>query len=299
MFVTTDDNVKKIICCSFCKNEIKEYQNEYKCFHCGLSFPKIKICNGSEQLDTTHDFRIHRPDDVKSDIYKEWESTEDQYEKFHKDLSLKDDYEEYLAEIDSVKEIYTDEFNLSGSVLDVGGHQGRLRHYLSQDVNFYISIDPLASVFDNIYLQKNLLKAFPSLNEPCYFLVAHAEQLPIKPNSFDWIHMRSVVDHFYDPYIALLEAFRCAKCRGQGNLLIGLAIMEKYHAMHKQKTVGWSLKNILKKTYTKANDDHMFRLGHKQLHELCKKAGWRLVKEHWQKEPFSFCLYAHYVADKN
>ena len=339
MFVFISDFAKRILSCPLCKSEIKECHQQYKCFQCGIAFPKIEIPIGSDMQNITYDFRLHRPDYSKNDFYEKWEATDDQFKKLHTDSVQKDNYEEYLAEIDSVKEIYTNEFHLSGSVLDVGGHQGRLRHYLSKAVEFYVSIDPFAAIFDNIALQKNLLKAYPSLITPCNFFAAHAETLPFKANTFDWIHMRSVIDHFYDPYIALLEAFRCAK--PGGNLLIGLAIMEKYYATQviateppleaPEKPAG--LKGVLKKCFGKKNvaflwavkngfiesyfspifsnteapectntapahDGHMFHFGHKQLHELCSKAGWRLVKEHWQKEPFSFCLYAHYTVDK-
>ena len=38
-------------------------------------------------------------------------------------------------------------------------------------------------------------------------------------------------------------------------------------------------------------DDHMFRFTHETLIDLYMKTGWDIVKEHWQKPPFQFCIY--------
>ena len=66
------------------------------------------------------------------------------------------------------------------------------------------------------------MKAYPCLIEPCNFLLAQAERLPFKNNSFDWVHMRSVLDHLEDPYVALKEAYRVLE--PGGSLLIGLTV---------------------------------------------------------------------------
>jgi ubiquinone/menaquinone biosynthesis C-methylase UbiE len=219
-----------------------------------------------------------------------------------------DSLHEYLNEIDSVREIYTKEFGISGKVLDVGGHQGRLRHYLDDDVSLYVSIDPFVNVFERMDKQPKLIEAYPCLLEPCNFLCADAELLPFKSESFDWIHMRSSVDHFADPFQAFLEAFRC--CKTGGNLLVGLAIVDKIHEhahfasdlplrfvvfnkiINKLRAEGVDGlgKSIWRKLTKK--DDHIYRFTYEQLLDLFRKTGWKIVKEHWQKPPFDFCIYA-------
>jgi ubiquinone/menaquinone biosynthesis C-methylase UbiE len=294
---------------------------------CGLSFPKIMLDTGDGYENITYDFRISAPKYFQASILSQWGEIQKLYETFHNSLAVDDNLQEYFAEIDSVKEIYTDEFHLAGSVLDVGGHQGRLRYWLDSNVTYYVSVDPLDIAFNNISQQRNLLQAYPQIKEPCNFLLAHAERLPFKSNSFDWVHMRSTVDHFYDPYAAFLEAFRCSKEDGQ--LLIGLSIMEKYYEeMHRRTILSEqgkdnvnSCKSKIKHFLGKNNverikkilagfrglkdqpepnkhDDHMYRFTRDNLVELCGKTGWMMSKEHWQKEPFFYCLYASFVAQK-
>jgi SAM-dependent methyltransferase len=242
-----------------------------------------------------------------------WDDGQREYELFHEGESAQDSIESYLAEIDSVKEIYTQEFHLHGSVLDVGGHQGRLRYYLSpQDVPLYISIDPFLQVFENIQLQSNLLSAYACLSEPCNFIAARAEELPFVGNSFDWVHMRSVVDHLEDPFKAFKEAYRVLK--PNGNLMIGLAIMEMITQLAakappqtgdklKQKIKGMirlALAVLGKFSKTEiAEDHHIFRLTHAELHDLLSVTGFEINKEHWQKPPFNYVIYLGASANKN
>jgi ubiquinone/menaquinone biosynthesis C-methylase UbiE len=156
-----------------------------------------------------------------------WAESQEWYERFHHKYSALDDLDIYLAELDSVREIYTEEFHIKGSVLDVGGHQGRLRAYLNDDVTIYVDVDPFLGCFQGLESQPNLLSVFPSLTETTNFLSCQAEYLPFAAASFDWVHMRSVLDHFYDPYIALREAYRVLK--PGGHLMIGVSLHDEDH----------------------------------------------------------------------
>ena len=207
-------------------------------------------------------------------------------------------------------------------MLDIGSSQGRLRHYLNNDADLYVGIDPFINVFRGITQQPNLLKAYPALNEPCNFIAAFAEYLPFKTGSFDWVHMRSAVDHFKDPYLSFVEAYRCSKVGGK--VLVGLSIMEKKEEYEKQNpkpsqpapgqpSVPSRLMNKLKNEGVAGvvraaserlselgaqpetddhDDDHMFRFSRDTLIDLYKKTGWNPIKEHWQKPPHQYCLYA-------
>ena len=327
MLVCIDDKTKSLLCCPFCHSSIAVLKDGFVCRACRLFFPLLMLSTGEEEQNITYDFRILKPDFAKSQNERQWDSTQENYKIYHHEKRKNDDQlKEYLDAIESVREIYTEEFNLSGSILDVGGEIGTLRHYLENRVSSYINVDPLDSAFDRLANCNNLLRAYPELKKPCNFIIANAEKLPFLSNSFDWIHMRSTIDHFFDPYIAVLESFRCIK--NGGRLLIGLSIIDKIENLSSQvkktklksnrasdlkqkiKTVFgvkniailYKIKNILlRKTYNHHahEDEHMFCFTHRELIELCTFAGWKLEKEHWQKAPFEHCLYVSFTASKN
>jgi len=318
-----DEEVERLLCCSFCKSDLVRHTDGFVCTSCGLRFPGRAVATGKDEEEVVFDFRILHPPYCLPEGLKSWADAQSAYERTHEKGGERDSLQKYLDEIDSAREIYEVEYHLEGKVLDVGGHQGRLRHYLRTDVNLYVSIDPCIDVFSGITLQPNLLRAYPCLSEPCNFISAHAEYLPFKSGSFDWVHMRSAVDHFADPYLALLEAYRCSRMGGK--LLVGLAIVEK-RAELERKRAGSSgrpvptkpslpvrvarklkrdgflgLSRATAKTFrhkatpdgsAQHSHDHMFRLTQGTLKDLFVRTGWDVVKEHWQKPPFQFCIYA-------
>ncbi len=335
MFIKFDPALTSILCCPLCKSGLSGIDSGFVCEGCGLSFPLVPIESSTGHVEKVYDFRLSYPSYCVPQSKGLWEETQVSYEEFSDNSGTRDSLQEYLDEIDSVKEIYTEEFHISGRVLDVGGHQGRLRYFLGRDVTLYVSIDPHIAVFRGLDEHPNLLKAYPCLSESCNFLAAHAEHLPFKSRSFDWVHMRSVVDHFEDPYQAFLEAYRVTKIGGK--LLVGLAILEKIKSMPedaaqfpaneslstvrpatrrngflpgrlylKWKSGGWQALSqaVMSKVSTLASrlglpikkaekhDDHMYRFGHAQLIDLMERTGWQVVKQHWQKPPYYYCIYA-------
>jgi len=213
-----------------------------------------------------------------------WEEGQREFEKQMKAEYMRDNLQIYLDEIESVREIYTEVFHLSGKILDVGGCQGRLRHYLGLDTTGYTSIDPMPFNLHALEDQPNLLKAYPCLTTrlsySCKFITGVAEDLHLFQNdTFDWIHMRSVVDHFENPLLAFREAYRV--CKPGGHLLVGMAIMEK------KKT---TLKSLWDSIFDP--DMHIAHLTVEQLHDLYQQTGWKVAQEHWQKPPFDYCLYS-------
>jgi ubiquinone/menaquinone biosynthesis C-methylase UbiE len=292
MYIQLDNTVIDILCCPFCKSGLSLSDGTFTCNVCGLSFFGKKIPVGLGKEESVYDFRIHIPQYCIPKDRRLWQHGQDEFENFDRTEAGRGDIRVYLDEIDSVREIYTSEFHLSGKVLDVGGHQGRLRHFLDDDVGLYVSIDPFINVFEGIDGQQSILKAYPRLQEPCNFICAHAEYLPFKSKSFDWIHMRSVVDHFENPYFAFLEAFRC--CRPGGKLLVGLAIEEKIPEtlshLSKFKQLSFHARSMVSGFIHL--DHHMNRFTVSQLHDLYRNTGWIVVKEHWQKPPFDYCIYS-------
>jgi SAM-dependent methyltransferase len=255
-------------------------------------------------LSGIFDFRIHRPSYVISKATEKWKRTQKAFEDFAKDTAKRDNLQQYLDEIDSVKEIYENEFNITGNVLDVGGNLGTLRHYLSEEPDrIYVCVDPFLNTFQDVPAQPNLLRAYPCLSLPCNFLGCYAEHLPFVVSCFDWVHMRSVVDHFEDPYLAFKEAYRVL--RPNGRVLVGLSILERKPYTHQsavklilQKTrkdgVLPALRAIARKfrvVIQPEHDDHVFRLKYKELLDLFSVTGFDVEKEHWQKAPFTHVIY--------
>lgn len=322
MHIKLDEEVEQLLCCSMCKSDLAKSSDYFRCESCGLVFPKTVVNTNENQQEAVLDFRIVHPTYCLPEGFASWADAQSVYERFHEKGALCDSFEEYLNEIDSVREIYTVEYHIKGKVLDVGGHQGRLRHYLGSDVSLYVSVDPYINIFADIGLQPNLLHAYPCLQEPCNFIAANAEHLPFKAGSFDWVHMRSVVDHFADPYLAFLEAYRCTKVGGK--LLVGLAILERKYELDNIESTRSDQKASVKETLSlrvaeklkrdgflgllsaisqrgfhwrtnvsppRHKDDHMFRLTYSELKDLYERTGWHIFKEHWQKHPFQYCVY--------
>jgi len=336
MFIKFDPGLVPILCCPLCKSELLRTDSGFECESCGLSFPLTSIQVGKDRIEKVYDFRLTHPSYCIPQSKALWREAQMSYERTGDNSGSRDSLQGYLDEIDSVKEIYTEEFHISGRVLDIGGHQGRLRHFLDKNNALYVSVDPHIGVFRGLDEQPNLLKAYPCLSEPCNFLCAHAEYLPFKSRSFDWVHMRSVVDHFEDPYRAFLEAYRVSRINGR--LLVGLAILEKIknaakgeqqvpanenlsaaksitrsnafsirRPYLKWKEGGWGRlyqaglermsstfihQLVLQKGKVEAHDDHMYRFTHSQLMDLMERTGWRVAKQHWQKQPYYYCIYA-------
>jgi len=134
-------------------------------------------------------------------------------------------------------------------------------------------------------------------------------------STFDWVHMRSVLDHFQDPYLALKEAYRVL--RFNGTLLIGLAVRggksllktdnshdnvsqfvsiisrvkTKFRYVGLTSFVRRGVRKVIKKEEKNMPDDHMFCWIYGDLIDLIRTAGFRVIKEHWQKPPFTMCIY--------
>ncbi len=305
MFIKLDEEVIDLLCCPFCKGPLKSEKDKFICNNCATLYPLISI-RGGDSEEQIYDFRIHRPSYSIPKSIKQWDEKQKEYEKLHQFRSVIDHLQVYLDEIESVKEVYTLEFHIKGTVLDVGGLQGRLRTFLSdEEVPLYVSVDPFMNAFKNLQYQPNFLKAYPCLLQPCNFLACHAENLPFISNSFDWVHMRSVVDHFVDPYNAFKEAYRVLK--PYGKLMIGLAIIEKRNKevndsllarirlKIKKEGIFAAFKAISNRITgcfkRKKNGGHTFHFKYKELIDLLSITGFEIEKEHWQKPPFSYCIY--------
>ncbi len=151
--------------------------------------------------------------------HSEWASGQFEYEVWEKSSQgYSESVKSYLDEIEYDRPIY-EYFKMKGAILDVGGGAGTVREFLSSS-DSYISIDPFIDAPHTIPHAR--LEAYKCLSKPLNFLAAMAEFLPFTSNSFDWVHMRSMLDHVQIPDLALLEAYRVLK--PGGFVLIGMYV---------------------------------------------------------------------------
>lgn len=218
--------------------------------------------------------------DTTSD-QKRWKEGQREYERHLARLILKDHEQDYLSEIEGVRKVY-DDIPVEGSCLDVGGHQGRLRHFLTPGQP-YITCDPLIHVFENLDKQHNLLQAYACLSEPANFVCCDAEFLPFRSCSFQTVHMRSVVDHFLSPELAFNEAYRVLTA--DGTLIVGLFV----HGGKRGKIDIWSrakgaVKGLLVASGMKRlKDFHVWHPTYRALTDLIADCGFNVDKVHWQQ----------------
>jgi ubiquinone/menaquinone biosynthesis C-methylase UbiE len=212
---------------------------------------------------------------------KIWKECQREYERWSASLASQDKKQDYFAEIEGVREVYED-ISIEGSCLDVGGHQGRLRHFLSPEQG-YIICDPFLNGFDDLDKQPNLLKAYPFLLESVNFVCCDAEFLPFMSASFQTVHMRSVIDHFLSPELALNEAYRVLK--NDGILIVGLFVRGGKRGKPDTKSLTKQfVREILVTAGVKRfKDYHVWHPTYKELTDLISDCGFKIEKVHWQK----------------
>lgn len=229
--------------------------------------------------DGIYDLRLLK-EDITND-QKIWVEGQKEYEEFSNTFIIDDNFD-YDSELKGMTKVYQ-EIPVKGRCLDVGGNKGTLREFLNDDQE-YITCDPFLNVFKNIEQRSNYLNTYKCLNQPVNFICCNAEYLPFKSNSFDTVHMRSVIDHFLNPESALLEAHRVLN--KEGSLIVGLYVYGgkkgKVSFIKKLKDM---IKNILPfmgiHRYT---DHHTWHPTFKELKNLIITCGFNISKVYWQTD---------------
>lgn len=207
--------------------------------------------------------------------YGVWSAGQIKYEDFTL-TELGGSLELFREEIIRDKAIYR-HFKLEGSILDVGGGVGTLREFIPASCN-YVSVDPYLSAPTKIPSSK--FHAYSCLSRPLNFVGGCAEFLPFQNEKFDWVHMRSMLDHVQSPDLALIEARRVLK--PGGSLLIGLSVEGGRPGA--KKTLEKRLWSLLRagRELIKPHDHHVWHATYPELVRLVELNGFTFEESWWQ-----------------
>lgn len=302
MYVKLDEEIFTYLCCPLCKGDVNLTENKLICQDCGTFYQNKTVKN-----ELVWDMRIDIPSIFINEDRKKWNKIQKGYEMYNDEFTIEDDdYNKYLGHIEIEKPIYKGLFEIKGKCLDVGGGLGTVREFIDNNV-LYISVDPFADIFKNLDRCPNLVKAYSCFRKPCNFISCYAENLPFKKETFDYVNMKSVLDHFQDPFISLKEAHRVLKSGGK--LIIGLTTSGDKSALKKGASFetllfkiknkiqreGWRgfLKSVKIEIMLKINgiEEHAFHFDYENLKKLVNATGFKIISEKWQDPPFDMCLY--------
>ena len=188
------------------------------------------------------------------------------------------DYD-YASERRGVEAVYQD-IPILGRCLDVGGMDGRLRAFLAEGQE-YLSIDPFWRTLSSPR-SASYLRVYPFANDPLNYVCALAEHLPLASACFDTVHIRSVLDHLFNPEIALREAYRVL--RSAGRLVIGLDVFGGRHGRRPAKRL---IKELVRSALVGIGiqgvaDHHLWHPTYVELCALIEECGFAVAHTHWQ-----------------
>jgi len=211
--------------------------------------------------------------------FTDWKIGQDFYE--HEEASgagYNNQVEAYKNEIDYDRPIYQ-HFKMNGDILDLGGLTGNVREFLSEDARF-VSVDPF---IDGIFqIPPARKEAYKCLSRPLNFIGSMAEFIPFQADAFDWVHMRSMLDHVQVPDLALKEVYRVLK--PDGKVLVGLYVeggksgrkpLMRFIKDVIRESLGWFRINRFK-------DYHTWHPSYVNLLKLLTDNGFEVQDSYWQ-----------------
>lgn len=125
-------------------------------------------------------------------------------------------------------------------------------------------------------------EAYICLKKPLNFIAATAEFMPFVAESFDWVHMRSMLDHVQVPDLTILEAKRVL--RSNGKILIGLYVEGGKDG---RVPVGQRIKEVIKQSLAmlgieRWKDHHVWHPTYRALRKLITDNGLLIEDTFWQ-----------------
>lgn len=258
---------------------------------------KLKISNNQLEGDNNYEIVDNIPNFTKLSINSaEWTRLNKQFLNYHKSLSTYSllnalpvlnylSTQTGIAELKNVK------------VLDVGGGTG---HTFASFFQFPETIDYFLLDPNLRLLHDQFLRVYPKLSflEMAHIL-ANAENLPIKDNSFDVVLSLSAVDHLDDYKKFISESHRVLKPGGKflisSHLDVPPANVEKTNFVDKVfSPTLWE--RISRKLYLRkhsvGSDDHTLHLkDEKPIEEALIAAGYKIHKKEVFKRYFYFVAF--------
>lgn len=247
-----------------------------------------KPANPADYVDSTGQITT-RVELRGSPGYHVWSKGQRAYERWIQSGSGYRDRHSYEEEIAYDAPIY-DRFHLAGQVLDVGGGIGTVRQFLPHGTR-YLSIDPIPTPAGATNPDQQ--SVYTCLQEPLNFICGSSEFLPLIDEVFDWVHMRSMLDHVHIPDLALLEAKRVMK--PGGSLLIGLTVEGgRRGSMNIRDRLAQTVKHA--STALKIDrfaDYHTWHPTYRALVSLVSGSGLHIWDEFWQPHWQESVVYLH------
>jgi len=227
-------------------------------------------------------------------VGKQWQRGQADFESWSARIA-DGSHEDHAAQRRGLEDVYA-AIPLAGRCLDVGGSDGRLRAFLSQTQQ-YVSVDPYLAVLREPR-PTEFERVYPFMAEPLNFIAALAEHLPFLSQSFDVVHMRSVIDHFVNPELALREAFRVL--RKDGSLIVGLTVEGGKTGRNSMRTqLKKSVKAVASVAFRRFGDHHIWHPTYHELCELIAACGFRVDRTHLQETENDQVCYIQAAAAKD
>jgi SAM-dependent methyltransferase len=240
-----------------------------------LADPITKLPSTPERIGQTNGIIDARRYLRNTPGFRLWDEGQKAYEAW--DQRTVEDYE---REIEGVAPVY-DRIRMTGRVLDIGGGHGSVRHFLPAGTEF-LSVDPFIDCCNQIPPQK--MRAYPCLSLRLNFIAACAEFLPVQASMFDWVHMRSMLDHVQSTDLALMEAHRVL--RSNGRLVVGLYVDGGKSG---RRTLDRQMKEAARAALiavglSRFKDHHVFHPTFEGLQKLVADTGFIVEDVYWQPQ---------------
>jgi SAM-dependent methyltransferase len=279
--------VRDLLVCARCKGELRKLRELLLCRDCGTRWPV-----GA----SAPDFRVESP----SPAFRDWRRFQSEFER--------ESYEPRYAlrDREGCREVYEElPIEMRGRFVDVGGADATVRHFLPPHVE-YLCVDPYPeapSLARRRGADPRFREVYPCLAEPYAFVCGLAEFLPLRSRQFDWVHMRSMIDHVLDPAAVIREGFRCLK--PGGHLLLGLSVQggagkavdpglrglaaqaARVLRYEGRKEFGVRVLRRLRGH----RDHHLWHPSVDDLRSLLVNSGFTVLYEKWTSPPFDHVLY--------
>jgi SAM-dependent methyltransferase len=218
---TTSQWLQQLVVCPLCKARLNFTRSWVRCTACTVKFHQPK-----------QDYIDLLPKDLLPGADSRWAERQDQTEEWYRQLITNPEDADgcFLADYTPYAALLA---TFNGSILDVGGGNGIVRHFLPTDGVQYVSIDPSTDWLGADWM--SIAERFPCLRTKLCFVRGVAEYLPFPPESFDAVLSFWSLNHSIEPERAFQEVHQVL--RPGGRFLIVLEDMEPDWADVAQRAV--------------------------------------------------------------